>query len=313
VKELSAFKNIRGRQLDVLLQFLMDSGILVSDGDMVMPGPGAEQTFGRSNWKDLFSVISGGSEFRAVTPDGEVVGTIDARFAAGKSGRSFSLGGKNWTFLKSDDSHELVLVVPGEGGKNEIFWTGGQAGFSPIVCRAVGRIISEGRSVLPLPEPVKDHISGLLETLPPMIPGGLYVMEKPGNRGPDVAILTFRGRMFNGILAALIRAGADRKLAVSHHDFSVSVKNAGKVNAASRVYNLLLKLQRRNSDEGARGLKIPGPETWKFAGMLPPRFLEEMTLDDYYHYQEFFRDFAGSEIILNASHGSEIPGDEGIM
>jgi ATP-dependent Lhr-like helicase len=303
VKGLNAFKNIRTRQLDALLQFLGDSGILVSDGDMLMPGPGAEQTFGRSNWKDLYSVISGGSEFRAVTPDGEVVGTLDARFVAGKSGRSFSLGGKSWTFLKSDDSHELVVVVPGKGGKNEIFWTGGQAGFSPMVCRAVGRIISEGGSSLPLPEPDQKNISGLIEALPPLIPGGMHVMEKPGKRGPDVTILTFRGRMFNRILASMIRAGAERKLAVSYHDFSLSVKNAGKENAALRMYDLLLKLQKRKTDEGAEDLKIPGHETWKFAGALPPQLLREMALTDYYHYQEFFKDFESSEVILIGSHG----------
>jgi ATP-dependent Lhr-like helicase len=301
VKGLSAFRNIRTRQLDALLQFLENTGILIGDGDMLMPGPRAEQTFGRSNWKDLFSVISGGSEFRAVTPDGEVVGTLDARFVAGKSGRSFSLGGKSWTFLKSDDSHELVVVVPGEGGKNEIFWTGGQTGFSPIVCRAVGRIISEGGSVLPLPEPDQKHISGLIETLPPLIPGRLYIMEKPGKRGPDVTILTFRGRMFNGILASMIRAGVKRKLAVSYHDFSISVKNAGKNNAAPLMYDLLLKLQKRKTDEGAEDLKIPGDETWKFAGALPPQLLREMALADYYHYHEFFKDFEGSEVFLIGS------------
>ncbi len=169
VKGLSSFHDIGARDLDALLRFLADSCILVSDGDMLMPGPGAEQTFGRSNWKDLFSVISGGSEFRAVTPEGEVVGTLDARFVAGKGGKSFTLGGKSWTLLKSDESHELAVVIPGVGEKNEIFWTGGKAGFSPVVCRAVGRIISEGGSALPLPESDQQQISGLIGALPRLI------------------------------------------------------------------------------------------------------------------------------------------------
>jgi ATP-dependent Lhr-like helicase len=298
VKGLSAFKNIRARQIDALLRFLAESDILVSDGDMLMPGPGAEQTFGRSNWKDLFSVIRGGGEFRAVTPEGEMVGTLDARFVAGKSGKSFTLGGKNWTFLKSDESHELVVVVPGEGGKNEIFWTGGKAGFSPVVCRAVGRIISEGGSVLPLPEPDQELVSGLIEALPKLTPNGLYILEKPGKRGFDVTILTFRGRMFNSILATLIRSGTDRKLAVSYHDFSVSIKNAGKEHAATRMYDLLLQLQGRKTDEAAEYLKIPGQETWKFAGALPPELLREMALADYYRYDDFLRDFESLDIVL---------------
>jgi ATP-dependent Lhr-like helicase len=298
VKGLSSFHDIGARDLDALLRFLADSCILVSDGDMLMPGPGAEQTFGRSNWKDLFSVISGGSEFRAVTPEGEVVGTLDARFVAGKGGKSFTLGGKSWTLLKSDESHELAVVIPGVGEKNEIFWTGGKAGFSPVVCRAVGRIISEGGSALPLPESDQQQISGLIGALPRLIPGGLHVLEKPGKRGPEVTILTFRGRMFNSILATLIRSQAHRKLAVSCHDFSVSVKNAGKEHAAARIYDLLMQLQRRKTDEGAEHLTIPGQATWKFAGAIPPELLREMALADYYHYPEFLKDFESAELIL---------------
>ena len=306
VKGLSAFKSIRSRNIDALLVFLQDRGILVSDGDMLMPGPGAEQIFGRSNWKDLFSVISGGSEFRAVTPDGEVIGTLDARFVAGKNKKSFTLGGKSWTFLKSDESHELVVVVPGEGENNEIFWTGGKTGFSPVVCRAVGQIISKRGSVLPLPESDLKSISGLITTLPPINPRGLYIMEKPGKRGLDVTILTFRGRVFNGILATLIRSGADRKLAVRYHDFSLSINNAGKKNAANNIYQLLMKLQKRKEDEGAEHLKIPGQETWKFAGALPPRLLREMALTDYYHYPEFLKEFEESELDLVDSSGSDL-------
>ncbi len=51
---------------------------------MLMPGPEAERVFGRSNWKDLYSVITGGGEYRAVTPDGEVIGMLDARFVNGR-------------------------------------------------------------------------------------------------------------------------------------------------------------------------------------------------------------------------------------
>jgi ATP-dependent Lhr-like helicase len=307
VKGLFAFRNIKTQQIDGLLGFLEESGILVSDGDMLMPGPGAERSFGRANWKDLFSVIKGGSEFRAVTPDGEMVGTLDARFVAGKNKKNFTLGGRSWTLLKRDESHEIAVVVPGEGERNEIFWTGGKTGFSPVVCRAVGRIISDGGSVLPLPEPERELVSGLIETLPKLTPGGLYILEKPGKRGFDVTTLTFRGRMFNTLLATLIRSGSDRKLAVRYHDFSVSIKNAGKENAAGTICDLLLKLQGRKTGEVEEHLKIPGQEIWKFAGALPPELLREMALADYYRYDDFLRDFQSLDIVLTGSSGSEPP------
>jgi len=306
VKGLFAFREIKPREIDSLLGFLDDSGILVGDGDMLMPGPGAEASFGRSNWKELFSVIKGGSEFRAVTPDGEMIGTLDARFVAGRNRKSFTLGGKSWTFVKSDDSHELVVVVPGGGEKNEIFWTGGKTGFSPVVCRAVGRILSTGGSMLPLPEPERELISGVIDTLPPLVPGGIFIVEKPGKRNFDVTIITFRGRMFNGILASLIRSESERKRAVSYHDFSVSIKNAGNAGVSSSIYDLLLGLQARRTDSIAKGLKTPGPETWKFAGAFSQEILREMALADYYRYPDFLQDFRNVEIFL-ADPGGSVP------
>ena len=55
-----------------------------TDGEMMMLGTEAERVFGRSNWKDLYSVISGGGEYRAMTPEGEMVGKLDARFVNSK-------------------------------------------------------------------------------------------------------------------------------------------------------------------------------------------------------------------------------------
>ena len=301
IRGLSPFRSIRPREIDALIRHLVESAILVSDGDMLMPGPGAELAFGRSNWKDLFSVIHGGGEFRAVTPEGEMVGTLDARFVAGGSGRTFTLGGKSWKFLKSDDSHELVVVVPGEGGKSEVFWTGGRAGFSPLVCQGVAGIIQAGASALPLPERERSLLKDLIIGFPPLTPGALTICETPGKKGPEVLMYTFRGRRWNSILAALIRAGAGRKVAVGYDDFVLKVRNAGKEHAAQYVRDTLEKIRKRRPDDVAGELLLPGPETWKFSAALPAPLLREMALSDYYRFPEFFREFSGAEMILSGS------------
>ncbi len=74
------FRDLEPKILDQIVIHLIQAGYLTTDGEMVMLGTEAEREFGRSNWKDLYSVISGGGEYRAVTPDGEVVGKLDARF-----------------------------------------------------------------------------------------------------------------------------------------------------------------------------------------------------------------------------------------
>ncbi|MCK7508037.1 MAG: hypothetical protein MZV70_30950, partial [Desulfobacterales bacterium] len=98
----------------VLSPYLIAQGYLTPDGEMVMLGETAEREFGRSNWKDLYSVISGGGEYRAVTPDGEVVGKLDARFVNSQNDGEISLGGQGWSMVKCDEGHNLVVVVPSE-------------------------------------------------------------------------------------------------------------------------------------------------------------------------------------------------------
>ncbi|HNJ80062.1 MAG TPA: hypothetical protein PLK38_00680, partial [Methanoregulaceae archaeon] len=156
----------------------------------------------------------------------------------------------------------------------------------------------------PLPEPERALISGIIDALPELIPRGICILEKPGKRNYDVTILTFRGRLFNGILASLIRSESDRRLTVSYHDFSVTIKNAGKVGVSSTIYDLLMRLQARRTDSGAKGLRTPGPETWKFASALSPEILREMAFADYYRYPEFLQDFGTVEIFLTDPGGS---------
>ena len=147
------FGEMDPRILDRILDHLIGRGYLTTDGEMIMPGPEAERVFGRSNWKDLYSVISGGGEYRAVTPDGEVVGMLDAQFVNNRGTGEVSLGGRSWTLVKSDEGHNIVVVVPGGGtGSSRVFWTGGSDdGFSPLVCRTVQRSpVAGNKSTLPL-------------------------------------------------------------------------------------------------------------------------------------------------------------------
>ena len=88
------FSGITPAAMDQLIGYLGSLGYIATDGEMVMPGTEAEREFGRSNWKDLYSVISGGGEYRVMTPEGEVVGKLDARFVNSRDVAEISLGGR---------------------------------------------------------------------------------------------------------------------------------------------------------------------------------------------------------------------------
>ncbi len=286
---LPSFGRLPPGTLELLIRFLETERFLVRDGDMLMPGPRMEELYGRSNWKELYSVIRGGGEFRVVTPEGEQVGRLDARFVTAGGQGSFSLGGRSWTLVKSDESHNLVVVVPGEEGRGRAFWTGSQAGYSPVVCQAVQRLLARGRSLLPLPPAEAGTLLDFILSFPQVWTKGIHVWEEEGKRSLDAVALTFLSRGHNALLAILLRQVMGGKVRVRYDDFSLLFPDLAREDAAGRVVEALEEVKAMETGEVARRLPLPGAETWKFGAALPESFRREMAVTDTWQVEEFSR------------------------
>lgn len=283
------FRNTKPEIFFKILTHLVKSGFITTDGEMIMPGTEAERVFGRSNWKDLYSVIIGSGEYRAVTPDGEVVGKLDARFVSSRNAEEISLGGMSWSMVKCDEVHNLVVVVPGESDSSRIFWTSaGQNGFSPLVCRMVQKIGARGGSLLPLGMHEQDILKEVLVRLPEELgEKGLLVVEKSGTKGIEVTIFSFCGNRFNRLLALLLKEHLGGSVQVRYNDFIVRVLRAGKEGTGQRVFEVLRKIQKMSMDEIGSVLPIPQISGWKFARAMPAEFLSDLSLSEDYHAEEF--------------------------
>jgi ATP-dependent Lhr-like helicase len=283
------FKDIEPEILDQIISHLLKTEYVTTDGEMLMLGTMAERVFGHSNWKDLYSVIRGGGEYCAVTPEGEMVGKLDARFVNSKNSDEISLGGRNWSMVKCDEGHNLVIVVPSESNNSRIFWTGaGESGFSPLVCRMVQRICAVGGSTLSLHE----HEQEVMETVLAKIPeglgmDGLYVVEQTGTKGIEVLIFSFSGSRFNRLLTLLLQNRLGGKAQVNYSDFIVKVMRAGKEGMGQRVLRALKEIQNMGKEEIRAVLPMPYAEGWKFAIALPGELLSDLSLSEHYHVKEF--------------------------
>jgi len=284
-----AFQDIEPEILDRIISHLITSDFATTDGEIVMLGTEAERVFGRSNWKDLYSVISGGGEYRAMTPDGEIVGKLDARFVNSKNSEEISLGGRTWSMVKCDEGHNIVVVVPSGSDTSRIFWTSaGESGFSPLVCQMVQRICARGESALPLGEHEQDVMQSVLAKIPECLgEEGLYVIEKTGKRGLEVLIFSFSGSRFNRLLSLLLKDRLGGKAQVKYTDFSIKIIRAGKKGIGQRVLHVLKEIQKMEKDEIAAVLPMPQAESWKFARALPAALLSDLSLSDHYHVEEF--------------------------
>lgn len=297
----SAFAQISSIDVERVIDHLVSAGYLAADGEMLMLGAEAERVFGQSNYKDLYSVISGGNEYRAVTPDGEMVGSLDARFANRPDPGNFALGGSTWSVVKCDENHNLVVVVPGGngGGTSRVFWTAGEeAALSPVICGAVQQIVARGGTTLPLGEAETDFLSTALRTMPVGIGGrGIFVREERRNGGREVVVYSFYGSRFNRVLAHLTK-GLLGRVQVRYDDERVRVMRAGKTGAGAKVAGAIREIPALTLEEIARYLPLPPPMSWKFAAALPARDFQAMVLADYYHTGEFMQTLAQVPVIL---------------
>ena len=294
------FRNLGQKILDQVITHLIATSYLTPDGEMLMLGTEAERVFGRSNWKELYSVISGGGEYRAVTPEGEVVGKLDARFVNSKNAEEISLGGRSWSMVKCDEGHNIVVVVPGGSASSRIFWTSsGEGGFSPLVCRMVGKICARGRSALPLGEREQEVLKMALSRIPEGAGGnGFQVVEQVGIKGTEVRIFTFSGSRFNRLLTSLLQDRLGGKVQVHYNDFIVRVMRAGKEGTGQRVVRALEEIQNMGKDKIGAVLPIPSAEGWKFARALPLVLLTGMSLSDHYHLEDFMDEVKNVQVTL---------------
>jgi ATP-dependent Lhr-like helicase len=306
------FKETHPSVLDRILDHLIQNGYITTDGEMIMPGPEAERVFGRSNWKDLYSVIIGGGEYRAVTPDGEVVGMLDARFVNSKGAGDVSLGGRSWRLVKSDEGHNIVVVVPGgAGGSSRVFWTGGsEDGFSPLVCRRVQRLRSRGTTTLPLGDREQELLQQALAQFPAGIgPDGLFIVEQDDETKGTVIVVSMNGSRFNRVLAFLLRHRLGPKVQVRYNDFVLIVSRAGKDAAGERVAQAVREIQSMDEPAVAGILPLLPVESWKFARALPGPLFREMLVSDYYHGEDVLQILRSSTIscIFHRKQGPPAP------
>jgi ATP-dependent helicase Lhr and Lhr-like helicase len=294
-----AFSSIGTDTLDQIFRHLVAGGFVTADGEMLMPGTEAERVLGRSNWKALYSVISGGGEYRAMTPDGEPVGRLDARFVNTHEGEEVTLGGRTWSMVKCDEGHMIVVVVPSGAGGSRTFWTGGgESGFSAIICGKVQQIRERGGSVLPLREGEEECLRTVLSTIPDGVGRhGLYVLEKTGPGRREVVVFSLHGSRFNRVLALLLGRLPGQKAHARSTDFVIRVTGARKSGAGAKVAAALEAIRHLSLDEIGALLPVPPRDGWKFSGLLPDHLFCESALYDYYHLREFMEACSSMEVV----------------
>ncbi len=284
----SPFAGISEEDVDLILDHLLATGYLAMDGDLMVIGTTAEAELSRSHWIALCSVISAGGGYRAVTPDGQAVGTLDPSFVEIATNEGFTLAGRGWRVISCDDARRGLLVVPSDRHGPRPFWTGGgRAGISPLLAHAVGRIAARRGSDLPLPEEMHEAINTEIHSWPHGLnPERICIITEPLVEGALISVWTFLGVRQNATLAHLMRSLLPPRRPIRSTYAAVTVEVPGGADGEAEIREALMELRRMPEEELIGQLPSLPPETWAFGGLLPDAIRQRMAAVDIYLLRE---------------------------
>lgn len=140
------FEGLGASERDAVVQHMLDKGILADFEGKLWLGEKGEKTFGRANFRALYSVFET-PKLITVRHAAHEIGAIDSTFLAaiqepGELG-AFVLGGRTWEVLDIDWQRGRCTVKPAAAGK-AARWSGGPRQLSYELCQAMkGILLSE--------------------------------------------------------------------------------------------------------------------------------------------------------------------------
>ncbi len=137
-----AFLNLPAEEVAALIQHLIDSEILFSDGVLLSIGEEGEKRFGQKHFLELVSVFTSPPLFDVVHGSNSI-GMVDWLTVAveeGKERRPLILSGRAWDIQNIDFSGRKVFVTPSTA-KGRARWYGQGQGLSLEMARGVREVL----------------------------------------------------------------------------------------------------------------------------------------------------------------------------
>ena len=191
-----------------VLQHLTEEGFLDEDGGLLFIGPEAERHFGRRHFIELTASFTAPPQFTVLSGRTEIGKTDPSVLTEERPGpRRLLLGGRSWQVTFIDWARKRAFVEPADGGGVAKWSSGGIAGLSYTLTRAMRDVLLGADPPVSLTRRAKACLTGWREQEAPDIvhPGGTLVTRV----GDDVRWWTWAGYRANATLAASLPTIAD--------------------------------------------------------------------------------------------------------
>lgn len=144
IRGVQAFGNMASGEVEGLVQHMLQAGILWDDDGLLWLGKEGEDTFGRRNFMELFSVFTSPPLF-AVLHGRQELGYVDETSFLGRQEgpRILLLGGRAWLVNHIDWQRKRAYVEATEL-KGRTRWKGQGAGLGYRLSQSILRVLTDG-------------------------------------------------------------------------------------------------------------------------------------------------------------------------
>lgn len=233
---LPGLSHIPLEQLDRLIQYMLDTGILHSDQGILSIGESGERHFGRKNFMELFSVFLSPPLVKVFHGRQELGEVHQTTFAVKENAPCvLTLGGRSWQTTYIDWPRRKAYVEPTElKGKSQ--WLSSGQPFHFALCQAIPRVLAREGMPVHFSQRAMTLMEELREEYDWAEPGKTFLISYAN----DHAVWwTFAGKLVN---AALTNALNSESLRVVSDNLAISF--TGSVNIGSlreKIQNVLYR------------------------------------------------------------------------
>ncbi len=263
------FSQLPKESIDELVRWMIETEILSDDAGLLWLGRKGEQTFGRQNFMELFSVFMTPPIFRVLHGKQEIGQVDESTLLAKQEGpRVLSLGGNAWQVNYIDWQRKLAYVEPTDAlGRTR--WPGSGLGLSFKICKTMQAILCRSDQSDRWSKRCKAEIARLRDDFSWLQDDSTSLLLESGDRW---SWWTFAGAKANATVAYYL--AHDLKSTVSSDGFSLKFSDGVTSEQIQAAQQVLMQASPEDLRPVAHEKAIRG---LKFSQCLSPRLADEVT------------------------------------
>jgi ATP-dependent Lhr-like helicase len=230
IRQVPAFSRLPIQQIDYLVQWMLQQQILWDEQGMLWLGRAGEETYGRRNFLELFSVFTSPPLF-TVLHGREELGFVDEMTFLGKQDdlRVLLLGGRAWR-VSHIDWQRRVAYVKATDTSGRSRWKGERPGLGFQLCQSIKHLLAGDDDSAMWSTRAQQQIATVRQEFAWLdMEGTVVLLEKNGT----TVWWTFAGIGANAMLAYEISQAA--KCRTTYDSFTVTCESHGSLNMIERA------------------------------------------------------------------------------